>query len=66
MWLQLCGCGNLVLGLIIVTKSHLVYLEKEIADGRRNSTVSLSKLLAVKTIMVDMNLLLRILVGLLS
>ena len=37
-----------MLGLIIVTKSHLVYLEKGIADGRCNSTVSLSKLLAVK------------------
>ena len=56
----------MVLGLIIVTKSHLVYLEKGIADGRCNSTVSLSKLLAVKTIMVDRNLFSHILVGLLS
>ena len=64
--MRLCGQGNLVLGLIIVTKSHLVYLEKGIADGRCNYTVSLSKLLAAKTIMVDMNLFLRILVGLLS
>ena len=55
-----------MLDLIFVTKSHLVYLKKGIADGRRNSTVSLSKLLAVNTIMVERNLFLRILVGLLS
>ena len=55
-----------MLDLIFVIKSHLVYLDKGIAAGRCNSTVSLSKLLAVKTITVDRNLFLRILVGLLS